>query len=363
MNDMNFIKRNEKIDYLKAVGIISIVIGHAMNTDIFYSPTVEYIRRFVYVYHITVFFFVSGLLYQKQLFPSRFIYKIFKKNYRKYFCVVMGSIILYPIWYYCNIIDTENIGSIIKRFILSVLFMPAGFFTGALWFIPLFVISLSLYCILDCKIHNSILKGIMFFQFGILGMFLSYIKQNIKLLMIICNCCYLDKALIMLPVIYIGYLVQNDKLNSIIERITKLGMFPIYGGCITILNFITGLQVEITKDLYYGYVWFYPMTFLGILFCISLSSLSKSGRRCSHIMQEIGSRSFEVMAFHFMAFKATDLILAKTIYRNFDNMKSMVKYFPISFSDFRWLYIICGIGISYSISKLCDCIKGKISSF
>lgn len=192
-------------------------------------------------------------------------------------------------------------------------------------------------------------------------MFLSYIKQNIKLLMIICNCYYLDKALIMLPIIHIGYLAKNVKLKNIIEKITKLEMFPIYGGCIIILNFITGMQVEITKELYYGYVWFYPMTFLGILFCISLSSLLKMGRRYSHIMQEIGSRSFEVMAFHFIAFKSADFVLAKTIYRNFDNIKSMVKYFPISFSDFRWLYIICGISISYGISKLYDYIKEKIS--
>lgn len=54
--------RSTSIDVLKGIGIISVVIGHAMNTDNYYSGSVELIRRFVYLYHLAVFFFCSGYL-------------------------------------------------------------------------------------------------------------------------------------------------------------------------------------------------------------------------------------------------------------------------------------------------------------
>ena len=48
-------ERSTSIDVLKGIGIISVVIGHAMNTDNYYSGSVELIRRFVYLYHLVVF--------------------------------------------------------------------------------------------------------------------------------------------------------------------------------------------------------------------------------------------------------------------------------------------------------------------
>lgn len=55
-------ERSTSIDVLKGIGIISVVIGHAMNTDNYYSGSVELIRKFVYLYHLAVFFFCSGYL-------------------------------------------------------------------------------------------------------------------------------------------------------------------------------------------------------------------------------------------------------------------------------------------------------------
>lgn len=43
-------KRNKDIDILKGIGIISVVIGHALNTEIFKSDFSETMRKFVYIY-------------------------------------------------------------------------------------------------------------------------------------------------------------------------------------------------------------------------------------------------------------------------------------------------------------------------
>lgn len=42
-------KRNKDIDILKGIGIISVVIGHALNTEIFKSDFSETMRKFVYI--------------------------------------------------------------------------------------------------------------------------------------------------------------------------------------------------------------------------------------------------------------------------------------------------------------------------
>lgn len=41
--------RSTSIDVLKGIGIISVFIGHAMNTDNYYSGSVELIRKFIYI--------------------------------------------------------------------------------------------------------------------------------------------------------------------------------------------------------------------------------------------------------------------------------------------------------------------------
>lgn len=47
----NLESRVSSIDILKGIGIISVIIGHVLNTDNFYLNFVEYARIFVYLYH------------------------------------------------------------------------------------------------------------------------------------------------------------------------------------------------------------------------------------------------------------------------------------------------------------------------
>lgn len=54
-------KRNVDIDILKGIGIVSVVIGHACNTDILFNTNIDLIRRFVYTYHLSIFSFVLDI--------------------------------------------------------------------------------------------------------------------------------------------------------------------------------------------------------------------------------------------------------------------------------------------------------------
>ena len=54
--------RNSYIDIIKAIGIISVVLGHCVSWKIGDVT----IHRFVYLYHLMIFFFVAGYCFKEE---------------------------------------------------------------------------------------------------------------------------------------------------------------------------------------------------------------------------------------------------------------------------------------------------------
>ena len=71
--------KNERMfwNIVKAIGIISIVIGHSC----------AHLVKFVYFYHLAIFFFIGGALYNESKYgkdPYLNIYSKLKNNWKKY---------------------------------------------------------------------------------------------------------------------------------------------------------------------------------------------------------------------------------------------------------------------------------------
>ncbi len=65
-------KRLLWVDYAKGIGIFLVVVGHVLrgliNSSIIpNSPTLEFIDRWIYAFHMPLFFFLSGLFIQRSL--------------------------------------------------------------------------------------------------------------------------------------------------------------------------------------------------------------------------------------------------------------------------------------------------------
>ena len=54
MNDKN--KRNEVFDLVRGIAIILVVIGH--------SGCPNYLRNLIYLFHMPIFYFISGYFFQ-----------------------------------------------------------------------------------------------------------------------------------------------------------------------------------------------------------------------------------------------------------------------------------------------------------
>lgn len=60
-------KRNKTFDYMRAIGAILVIVGHAVPYKI--------LGNFIYSFHMPLFFFVSGFVYKKKTIMQTIIKK------------------------------------------------------------------------------------------------------------------------------------------------------------------------------------------------------------------------------------------------------------------------------------------------
>ena len=133
--------RSKFWDVVRGLGILSIVIGHS------WEPAIPY----VYAYHLAIFFFVSGFLYNYKKYgtdPFGHIAAKLKSSWPKYMFYMTIFILCHnffedmginpPSVYYSRSQMLMYIGN-------SVTFQGAEYMGGAMWFIPLWVLSCGVF--------------------------------------------------------------------------------------------------------------------------------------------------------------------------------------------------------------------------
>jgi fucose 4-O-acetylase-like acetyltransferase len=145
------IQRNQYWDILKGLGIIAIVIGHSG------SPLIP----FVYMYHITLFFFISGSLYKNAYStkPVIYVWRRIKSLYWPFVKYGLGLLIFHNVLLRIGVLSTKAEPGIITtgKYNMSAMFGMAQAIVslktteqmvGAMWFIPLLFIACILFCLI-----------------------------------------------------------------------------------------------------------------------------------------------------------------------------------------------------------------------
>lgn len=73
--------RNQWIDIVKSVAIISVVVGHVLSTNNYFDAGIDEIRRFIYTYHLVVLFWITGYCWKRKNL-SEFHNKTIKDLYK-----------------------------------------------------------------------------------------------------------------------------------------------------------------------------------------------------------------------------------------------------------------------------------------
>ncbi len=346
--------RNKYIDVLRGIGIISIVLGHVWNTDNYFSVCGEMLRRFVYLYHLPVFFFCAGYMFRVKTILE-FCMSVLKNQYLKFVIVGLTSLMLAPVWSQCGIITSVAFEEIKADVWKIIKFYPSGILTGTMWFVPMFAIALTIFYMINylaekviaanVKFSLNVVKGVVFLLLGLCGMVLTVYKGW--------GNHFLHVSLTMLPVMYLGQYMKQKPL--LFERVRSVWLVGVSGTAMVFLVFFTGYEIELSKLKLFNDWAFYPVILLGILFCVSLASWIERFK-ISQLVAYCGKMSFWIMAYQLIAIKVVDAIAGNILHVD----QEILQLFPYSFNSvcIKVIYFLAGMCIPLAVGNAVIWIKG-----
>ncbi len=340
---------------VKALGIISIVAGHCCARLV----------KFVYFYHLALFFFVGGALYNESKYGNdpylNFSSKI-KNNWLKF---VMFSFFFSLIHNFLlkngMIVGTQLFGikEIVTSCVYSFIFICDELMAGALWFVPTFILSSTIFGMIiyfsnkifvylkyNKKIKNYFILISTVFC-GLIGIYL--VTRQVSLLY------HFQICFLVIPFFTFGYFFKNfaenikNKINIFLFVISMITLIYIYFK----IDFFVDLSFNKITNLYL----FYPISFAGIYICLYLSGLISKLKFANVFFDKIGNYSYEIMGMHFLIFKIIDFVFAKI---NGISESNIYGAFPYAFSKLSLVYVILGTLVPVGLFMFFDNVRTKI---
>ena len=348
-------QRDTLIDLLKGIGIISIVIGHSS----WILPGIGFpMGPFVYTYHIMIFFFVAGMCFKPRwdLTPYMQIGKRLGGLLPIYIKYSVIFILLHNFFLKIHILKSDT-AVFSKKDIISAIFNACVLRTsesmlGAFWFIPMFFIGMSMFMLLfysvdklKCSKFGHVLICI---GTAVIGIILNYKGIGLQY--------HMQTSVLGIPVIYLGYLFQRHRLQ--IQRYVHWWLTPVLGFVIwKVLSLNIGI-VELSANMILHPLLFYPITVVGITFCICLANGIGKLKNVCKLFCAAGKNSYHIMALHFITFKGIDFVICKIW--NIGN--DVLERYPHSFENTWPICYIGGVVIPLLIVYTGNYIWRKIKS-
>lgn len=338
----------------KCIGIVFIVMGHC-------SPKFS---KFVYLFHLSLFFFVGGYLYTKEKYlekPWEFFVSRCKSNWKKY--VKYSLLVLYFHNFFLHVgiisgVEHFRFVDFVINTINTFLFMGQESMVGALWFVPVYLASSIIFSLMLFYINkylkNKKIKYVYLFistlLFGGVGMYL--VNKG-------CVLAYnMQIAFLVIPFYTLGFILRNNIkdlskfLNMIVCVISVIVLYYIMNNDL--------LSVDLAQNVVDNFILYYLCGICGIYLTLYLSKIISKLNHLSKIVSDIGSYSFEIMTFHFLVFKLIDLSINIPAFINNTAVLSEYSRFPYAYEKAWPLYISLGVLIPYLSFKLINSIKLKI---
>ena len=251
------------IDIARGIGIIFIIYAHVLGSHDF--------RYLFYSFHIPLFFFLSGVVYNHRKYISFFTF--FKKSAKglllPYF---IFALISYILWLTRLKIDNLSSPEIIRQF-LSIFYANSNnglmAFNNILWFLPTLFVTRILFALItrfSVKARTLIFVLVIFSVFGYL---FSIYAFNIKL-------PFGAETAISAVVFYgAGFLWNQSEKAKLLLSKYKYFLFVsllIVGAYISTIDFnLYGQQIDMRLSHLNNYFYFYIAAFSGIFAWISFS--------------------------------------------------------------------------------------------
>lgn len=339
--------REPQMDVLRGIGIILIVLGHAAFPY----------THFLYLFHLTIFFILSGYFFKEDYVKDKNSLKefIIIKIKRLYIPFVIGNIIcvlLNNTFINLNLYDNINheyysIYDITVNIIKILLFRGNTEMLGATWFLPILFFISIIYATIEFLIRNCKEKTKEYIQIALSIILLCIgqllIKKNINFFGIQILTCYIFFDL---GRKYNKYKIQSNNIINFLKFITSFVILIIlnkYG------------SVELAENEYTNIAYYLIVSILGWYFIYELSYFISKNKIMTKTLQYIGKNTMPILILHFIAFKLINILGVLILNQD----KTLIAKFPIAFkNNYSWIiYTISGIILPLFVNKLSNYIK------
>ncbi len=347
-------ERSAYWDLIKGLGIIAIVVGHSC------SP----LGPFVYMYHLMLFFFISGYLYNDKY--SNDIYGFIGKRVQSQWSLTVKYsllfVLLHNLFVDMGIYSLANFPrydyrSFIAAIINNILLQGGEQMGGALWFVPLLFFSSIGFCFIRSLTRNirnirnrEIINSLIIVVIGYLGVF--FINRQIYFIYH-AHLCFL-----IIPILQTGFLLKQYSV-----KIPYKWYYAVISVVIILLVlFLTGKNVELSRNEIIGVHYFYLVSICGIYANLYLGKVLLKHAKVTSVLSYLGNKSFHIMALHFIFFKPVEYFRYFVQHKPF----SVISSFPVSSKAYWVAYIILGVSLPaltvYYGEKLLAKLKNLITS-
>ena len=302
MDRVSVAKRNVVWDIVKGLGILFVVAGHGFQGDI---------SKFVNLFHIPLFFFVSGLVFKfrdrsfreivdfflkcmKALWLPSLLYGIFYVLMHNPF-VSFGLYDLEPyslkqtlisIMEHVGFLKTEPLES--AMWFLTAIFIGRFLLYGALWISSFFEKSVRKQTAIEIIIITLIFgMGCLFFYKGV------NLPGNA------------DNACSLVPFMYAGYKLKRVDLE---RRWLAIPSFVIM---IAILAIGGGTTLRMSRNELVNPLFFLGVSTAGVCFTFQLAALLKDWKLGVQIFSYLGRNTIPILCLHLLAFRLVSYIWIK----------------------------------------------------
>ncbi len=322
-------------DIIKGLAIIAVVMGHC-----------GILTRFVYLFHLAVFFFVTGYFYNENKYgddPFRYFGARLAGCWPRYFfysiCLVLVHNFFVTHGLYADI-PLYNHTSMLTAGLHAIVIQNMENIQGAMWFLPVWLISSGCFGGIvwfgrtaSRRLGSERLEPA-FVAFGslaagLVGLFL-FSRQ--------CRLAYeMHCAILAIPLFFAAWLMRRY-LPSFKRYATW------YGALISLfLLFLIQTRLKINiSDMNIPGALYYPISLIGIYMVLALASLAERIPKLSDGLAFLGRHSLDIMALHFLVFKLVDLFYAR--FFAVSAPAEMVAGFPVGFRQkLEPVYLILGV--------------------
>lgn len=312
--------KKEWVDIVKGVGVTLVVMGHI----IVLIPQMSVLFDIIYLFHVPLFFFISGFLFKRKSNQIGYIIKKVKHLIVPYFAVIILISIIMLILGFADEADLFRLfrqyvwGGEQLRVVMQGAFIP-------MWFLRVLFLTQVIYNFLQNLLVDKYINIIVLLLYG-LNIFQTMCFSTLSLPWSV------HVLSLSIPIFHIGYMIR--KLDGLSVGKPNL---VILLGLLALLSPVFLSNNSIDTCMSYGGI---PILTLlcSILVIIGLIHLAQkiTGSIIANVLSKLGRASLAIMCFHFPVYLCF-------FYLEWVHLESSNVFFVVMF----WTIIV--ISICYAI--------------